>query len=173
MGLSRLSVMKNAEAVKAVPHFAFVDAAIAKKKFSETTIDMADYVIGLGPGFTAGVDVDVVIETKRGHRLGRIIREGQAIANTGIPGYYRRLWQRACHSFRECRCFPWYCPYRRSGEKWAISSRRFDDAPVYATLDGVLRGILRDGLPGTGAFLRLRILIHVLSEKRELLYYFR
>ena len=47
---------------------------------------MADYVIGLGPGFTAGVDVDVVIETKRGHRLGRIIREGQAIANTGIPG---------------------------------------------------------------------------------------
>ena len=76
---------EKAEAVKAVPHFAFVDAAIAKRNLG-TTIDMADYVIGLGPGFTAGVDVDVVIETKRGHRLGRIIREGQAIANTGIPG---------------------------------------------------------------------------------------
>ena len=59
---------EKAEAVKAVPHFAFVDAAIAKRNLG-TTIDMADYVIGLGPGFTAGVDVDVVIETKRGHRL--------------------------------------------------------------------------------------------------------
>ena len=65
---------EKAEAVKAVPHFAFVDAAIAKRNLG-TTIDMADFVIGLGPGFTAGVDVDVVIETKRGHRLGRIIRE--------------------------------------------------------------------------------------------------
>ena len=64
---------EKAEAVKAVPHFAFVDAAIAKRNLG-TTIDMADFVIGLGPGFTAGVDVDVVIETKRGHRLGRIIR---------------------------------------------------------------------------------------------------
>ena len=76
---------EKAEAVKAVPHFAFVDAAIAKRNLGTTT-DMADYVIGLGPGFTAGVDVDVVIETKRGHRLGRISPGGQAIANTGIPG---------------------------------------------------------------------------------------
>ena len=77
MGLSRLSVMK-AEAVKSSTILLFVDAAIAKRNLG-TTIDMADYVIGLGPGFTAGVDVDVVIETKRGHRLGRIIREGRPL----------------------------------------------------------------------------------------------
>lgn len=49
--------------------------------------------IALGPGFTAGVDVDLVVETKRGHRLGRIIREGAAIPNTGVPGVIRRLWR--------------------------------------------------------------------------------
>ena len=47
---------------------------------------MAPLTIALGPGFTAGVDVDFVVETKRGHRLGRIIREGAAIPNTGVPG---------------------------------------------------------------------------------------
>ena len=46
----------------------------------------APLTIALGPGFTAGQDVDVVVETKRGHRLGRIIREGSAIPDTGIPG---------------------------------------------------------------------------------------
>lgn len=47
---------------------------------------MAPLVIALGPGFTAGEDVDVVIETKRGHNLGRVIRSGSAVPNTGIPG---------------------------------------------------------------------------------------
>ena len=62
-----------------------VDAILAKKNLG-TTRDMAPCVIGLGPGFTAGCDVDYVIETKRGHNLGRIITDGTAAANTGIPG---------------------------------------------------------------------------------------
>ena len=62
-----------------------VDAILAKKNLG-TTRDMAPLTIALGPGFTAGQDVDVVVETKRGHRLGRIIREGSAIPDTGIPG---------------------------------------------------------------------------------------
>ena len=62
-----------------------VDAILAKKNLG-TTREMAPLTIALGPGFTAGEDVDVVIETKRGHRLGRVIREGTAIPNTGIPG---------------------------------------------------------------------------------------
>ena len=61
-----------------------VDAILAKKNLG-TTRDMAPLTIALGPGFTAGQDVDVVVETKRGHRLGRIIREGSAIPDTGIP----------------------------------------------------------------------------------------
>ena len=47
---------------------------------------MAELTVALGPGFTAGQDVDIVIETMRGHRLGRIIREGHAMENTGVPG---------------------------------------------------------------------------------------
>jgi xanthine dehydrogenase accessory factor len=62
-----------------------IDAILAKKNLG-TKINMADLVIGLGPGFTAGEDVDVVIETNRGHNLGRLIYKGQTEANTGKPG---------------------------------------------------------------------------------------
>lgn len=62
-----------------------VDAIIAKKNMG-TTRDMADITIALGPGFTAGEDVDVVVETSRGHNLARLIFSGQAAKNTGIPG---------------------------------------------------------------------------------------
>ncbi len=62
-----------------------VDAIMAKRN-TGTTIDMAPLVIGIGPGFTAKVDVHYVVETKRGHYLGRLISEGGAIPNTGIPG---------------------------------------------------------------------------------------
>ena len=73
------------ELIPQVQPAALVDAILAKKNLG-TTRDMAPLTIALGPGFTAGVDVDFVVETKRGHRLGRIIREGAAIPNTGIPG---------------------------------------------------------------------------------------
>lgn len=62
-----------------------VDGILAKKNLG-TNRDMASITIGLGPGFTAGYDVDVVIETNRGHDLGRLIFEGRPEENTGIPG---------------------------------------------------------------------------------------
>ena len=62
-----------------------IDGILAKKNLG-THRGMAPLTIALGPGFCAGEDVDVVIETKRGHNLGRVIREGRAIPNTGIPG---------------------------------------------------------------------------------------
>jgi len=62
-----------------------VDAILAKRNLG-TKIDRAPLVIGLGPGFTAGKDVDVVIETKRGHSLGRVYYQGQAAPDTGVPG---------------------------------------------------------------------------------------
>jgi len=67
------------------PVGALVDARMAKRNI-DTSIDQAPLVIGLGPGFTAGADCHAVIETKRGHRLGRVIWEGAAIPNTGTPG---------------------------------------------------------------------------------------
>ena len=62
-----------------------VDAILAKKNLGTRMMD-AELVIGLGPGFYAGRDVHMVIETNRGHDLGRIITAGSAEANTGVPG---------------------------------------------------------------------------------------
>lgn len=62
-----------------------IDAIIAKRNLG-TRRDDAPLTIGLGPGFRAGEDVDIVIETNRGHNIGRLIRTGEAAPNTGIPG---------------------------------------------------------------------------------------
>ncbi|MDJ0664948.1 MAG: selenium-dependent molybdenum cofactor biosynthesis protein YqeB [Acidimicrobiia bacterium] len=62
-----------------------VDARIAKRNI-DTSINDAPFVVGLGPGFTAGVDCHAVVETMRGHYLGRVIWEGEATPNTGEPG---------------------------------------------------------------------------------------
>lgn len=65
------------ESIRTLKPDVVVDAILAKKNLG-TTREMASLTIALGPGFTAGQDVDVVVETKRGHKLGRIIREGAA-----------------------------------------------------------------------------------------------
>ena len=69
-----------------VPHPSIlIDARIAKRNLG-TDINQAPLVIGMGPGFTAGVDCHAVIETMRGHSLGRVIWDGAALPNTGAPG---------------------------------------------------------------------------------------
>jgi xanthine dehydrogenase accessory factor len=62
-----------------------VDARMAKRNIDTSMAD-ASLVVGLGPGFTAGVDCHAVVETMRGHHLGRVIWEGPALPNTGEPG---------------------------------------------------------------------------------------
>ena len=97
-GNPALMIDPNGEMIKQLHPIAVVDAILAKKNLG-TTRDMAPITIALGPGFTAGEDVDVVIETMRGHRLGRIIKEGSAIPNTGIPGVDQGLWKRTSDPF--------------------------------------------------------------------------
>lgn len=75
----------EAEILKDYQPDVLVDAIIAKKNLG-TKIEDAPIVIGVGPGFTAGEDCHCVVETKRGHYLGKCIYEGSAIANTGVPG---------------------------------------------------------------------------------------
>ena len=75
----------GAEIRKELPFDGVVDAILAKKNLG-TAITDAPIVLALGPGFTAGVDCHGVVETKRGHDLGRLILEGSAIPNTGVPG---------------------------------------------------------------------------------------
>lgn len=82
----KISVMIDEEAkiVNKLKPIALVDAIVAKKNFG-TNRSLAPITIALGPGFVAGVDVDVVIETHRGENLGKIIYKGTTSANTGQP----------------------------------------------------------------------------------------
>ncbi len=80
-----LMVDPEGESIRRLAPRTMVDAILAKRNLG-TTIGMAPVTIGLGPGFTAGKDVHAVIETMRGHNMGRLILEGSALANTGVPG---------------------------------------------------------------------------------------
>ena len=124
---------------------AVIDAILAKKNLG-TNRDMAPVTVGLGPGFTAGEDVDYVIETMRGHNLGRIIKEGSALPNTGVPGLIAGIGkERVIHS-------------PAAGEMKNISRiadivekdqiiAMVGNVPVKATISGVIRGLIRDGYP--------------------------
>ena len=126
---------------------AVIDAILAKKNLG-TSRSMAPVTIGLGPGFTAGEDVDAVVETMRGHHLGRVILQGTAIPNTGIPGVIAGYAaERVIHS-------PAHGPMRfipgidiGSLVKKDQAIAYVGDTPVIATLDGVLRGLIREGYP--------------------------
>lgn len=132
-----------------------VDAILAKKNLG-TSRDMAPVTIGLGPGFTAGEDVDAVIETKRGHYLGRVIYEGQAIANTGIPGIIGGFGkERVMHSPAEgiLHNVRQITDFVEKGDVIAvIQTCDGEEIPVHASLDGILRGLIRDGYPVTKGF---------------------
>ena len=80
-----IAVDPAGELISELQPAAVVDAIIAKKNCG-TRLDMAPLVIALGPGFTAGKDAHIVIETMRGHNLARLIYQGAALPNTGVPG---------------------------------------------------------------------------------------
>ena len=124
---------------------ALVDAILAKRNLG-TRITDAPVVIGVGPGFTAGVDCHAAVETKRGHTLGRVIHAGSALPNTGIPGLIggfageRVLRAPADGVFHQLLDIG---AQVRQGDVAAT----VNSVPMTCTLDGVLRGILPDGTP--------------------------
>lgn len=87
IGPGRIPVLVS-DTVPAFPEApsVLVDARLAKAVL-DTRIDQAPFVVALGPGFVAGRDCHAVVETMRGHRLGRVIRDGAAAPNTGVPGH--------------------------------------------------------------------------------------
>ena len=132
-----------------------VDAIIAKKNLG-TTREMAPLTIALGPGFAAGQDVDVVVETKRGHKLGRIIREGAAAPNSGVPGIIGGYGaERVIHA-EKAGVFRNVCAIGdivSAGETIAeIETPDGIRTPVTTRIAGILRGLLRDGYPVTPGF---------------------
>ena len=131
-----------------------VDAILAKKNLG-TTKEMAPLVIALGPGFTAGEDVDVVIETKRGHNLGRVIRSGSAVPNTGIPGIIGGYGkERVMHAQAEgiLRNAASIGDIVEARAVIAEIETENGTVPVEASLSGLLRGLIRDGYPVTKGF---------------------
>lgn len=134
----------QAEMLAALKPDVVVDAILAKKNLG-TALNMAPVVIGVGPGFTAGVDCHAAVETKRGHYLGRALYEGSPIANTGIPGIIgghgaeRVLRAPATGAFE---------PVAHIGDlvKSGDVVAHVAGEPMRATIDGVLRGLLAPGV---------------------------
>ena len=120
-----------------------VDAILAKRNLGTKICD-APVVIGVGPAFTAGVDCHAVVETMRGHTLGRVIHEGSAIPNTGIPGLIGGF---AGERVLRAPAAGLFHPLRDIGD--AVTEGEIlatvEGKPIIATLTGTLRGILPEG----------------------------
>ncbi len=142
---SMVPIMVDAEATVKdfVKPSVLVDAILAKRNVG-TRITDAPLVIGLGPGFRAGRDVHLVVETNRGHNLGRVIPEGEAEGNTGVPGeiagFSVERVLRASKAGR-LKSLKGIGDHVDAGDIVAL----VDDAPIKAQVKGVIRGLLRDG----------------------------
>ena len=142
------------ESIRQLCPSAVVDAILAKKNLG-TSMDMAPLTIALGPGFVAGQDAHYVIETMRGHDLGRIIVAGSAMPNTGVPGVIGGYGaQRVIHSpaagvFRLRRDIG---SMVAAEEIIGTVETPEGEIPVRTAIAGILRGIIRDGYPVTRGF---------------------
>lgn len=178
METGHVALMKDPECkVLGEAHpWALVDGILAKRNLG-THRGMAPKTIALGPGFAAGEDVDLVIETMRGHSLGRVIEKGAALPNTGVPG--------KIGGYDKERVV--YAPGRGSvhvlreiGEKvdkgeriaeivrgdgggfgmedafvsgnLSLSASDSGRLPVIAEISGLVRGMIREGYPVTEGF---------------------
>lgn len=132
-----------------------VDAIIAKKNLG-TAKEMAPLVIGVGPGFTAGEDVDLVVESMRGHNLARIFTIGSALPNTGIPGNIggftkeRVLHAEADGYMKNIRKIG---DIVEKGEEIARIYEKMTEEGIFsgsyvsveASISGIIRGLIREG----------------------------
>jgi len=136
-----------AETMAAVKPAILIDAIMAKVN-TGTHIDDTRIVIALGPGFTAGVDCHAVIETERGHDLGRVLWAGQARPDSGIPGevggYSADRVLRAPVAGRFTGVRP-IGDRVKAGDLIAYVAHQ----PIVSALDGVIRGLLADGVEVT------------------------
>lgn len=142
-GVIPLMIDPAGDAIKRLSPMAVVDAIIAKRNLG-THRDMAPVVVALGPGFTAGQDAHAVIETMRGHNLGRVILEGSALPNTGTPGLIGgESTLRVIHS-------PASGPVRHLKKLGDVVEQgeglfAIGDTVATAPIAGRLRGLIREG----------------------------
>ena len=172
-GMVAMMADPEGEVIAQAKPAAVIDAILAKRNLG-TNREMAPFTVALGPGFTAGKDVDVVIETMRGHQLGRLLYRGSAMPNTGVPGAIAGVAeQRVIHAETDGVLYgdKNISDYVEQGEQIAHICKHgtgeetdFSDIvaayqkaqeeaiPVYATISGILRRLIRDGYPVTEGF---------------------
>jgi len=124
-----------------------VDAIVAKRNLG-TRITDAPVVVALGPGFIAGSDCHAVVETMRGHTLGRAIYQGRALPNTGVPG---EIGGAGAERVLRAPADGVFAASRRIGDRVhrGDAVAFVGGVPMRASIDGVLRGLLRSGLAVT------------------------
>lgn len=122
-----------------------VDAILAKKNLGTALTD-APAVVGVGPGFTPGVDCHAAVETQRGHDLGRVLWDRPPVPNTGVPGdiggyTVERLLRAPAEGT--------FVPLCAIGDTVAAGQTvgRVGEAPMTAQIAGVVRGLLPEGTP--------------------------
>lgn len=136
-------VDSKANCIKQLKPDIVIDAILAKKNLG-TEITDAPVVVGVGPGFTAGVDCHAVVETKRGHYLGRVYYEGSAAENTGVPG---DIGGHTTDRIIRSPEYGVFNPICEIGDKVKAGDvvACVDSTPVTCQIDGILRGILPKG----------------------------
>lgn len=144
-GRGRIPVLVDPQwqSIAALEPDVVVDAVLAKRNLGTRKTE-AQLVVGLGPGFTAGGDVHLAVETKRGHDLGRVIEQGSPAPNTGVPGEIAGYaGERVLRAPREGR----FASERAIGDRVQSGDivGSVDQEPVRAAVSGVVRGLLRDG----------------------------
>ncbi|MBN2033261.1 MAG: EF2563 family selenium-dependent molybdenum hydroxylase system protein [Deltaproteobacteria bacterium] len=140
-----LLIDPSAESRRAIKPDVLVDAILAKKNLG-TLPGHASLVIALGPGFVVGKDAHYVVETKRGHTLGRLLTSGGAQPNTGVPGSVQgittdRVLRSPADGIWETR--------KNIGDslhKGEIVGM-IRSVPVQSGIDGILRGLIKPGIP--------------------------
>jgi xanthine dehydrogenase accessory factor len=125
------------------PVCAVVDARLAKRNI-DTNIHQAPLVIALGPGFNAGIDCHAVIETRRGHTLGRTIWQGPALPNTGIPGVIAGRGAERVLRAPADGAVSWRYEIGDTVEADQLLGT-VDGLPVHAPFDGMIRGLIAPG----------------------------
>ena len=123
---------------------AVVDARLAKVNL-DTSISDAPIVVAVGPGFAAGRDCHAVVETQRGHYLGRVIYDGAAAPNTGVPGNIGGYTVERIIRAPKAGIFH---PVHRIKDQVQANEivAYVDEIPVYCRIGGTLRGILPEGI---------------------------
>ena len=124
---------------------ALVDAILAKRNLG-TKITDAPIVVGIGPGFTAGEDCHAVVETMRGHTLGRVIYQGSALLNTNIPGLIGGYAGERVLRAPDDGIFHTVLDIGAQVKSGDVAGQ-VNGKPMVCTIDGVLRGLLADGTP--------------------------